>query len=103
MQYTNCSLQSNRYTRIMNCKSTKHSEKRAKQRGVQSKAVGIVLTFGVQEYDGKGGIRYQLTQDAMKKLYATCGKTKELEAMAGVYVVVSAEDSAVITVGHRYQ
>ncbi|MDF3887906.1 hypothetical protein [Cupriavidus basilensis] len=30
------------------------------------------------------------------------GRTKQVEALAGVYVVVSAEDQTVITMGHRH-
>ena len=99
---SNCNFQSRRYTRIMNSKATMHALKRSQQRGVQPQNIGLIIAFGEQEHDGQGAIRYLMSEDAMQKVYATLGKTKQIIAMAGTYAVVSAADNAVITVGHRY-
>jgi hypothetical protein len=72
-------------------------------RGISSSCVALILAFGTQEHEGQGGIRYLMTTSAMEKLFATLGRTQQIARLAGQYAVVSAADSTVITVGHRYQ
>lgn len=81
---------------------SRHAGKRARQRGVDLGAVPLLLAYGRKEHDGLGGIRYLMTDDAMASLRRAVGHTKQVEALAGVYVVVSATDDTVITIGHRH-
>lgn len=46
----------------------------------------------------QGRVRYLMTATSLNVV----GRTKQVEALAGVYVVVSAEDQTVITMGHRH-
>ena len=43
-----------------------------------------------------------MTAESLSNLTRAVGRTKHVEALAGVYAVVSAEDNTIITVGHRY-
>ncbi len=62
----------------------------------------LVLAYGQREFDGQGGIRYLMTADSIASLRRAVGHTQRVDALAGVYAVVSAEDSTLITVGHRF-
>ncbi len=80
---------------------SRHAEKRAQQRCISKASLPLVLAYGQREFDGKGGIRYLMTSDSIASLRQAVGHTQRVDALAGVYAVVSAEDSTVITVGHR--
>lgn len=43
-----------------------------------------------------------MTADSIASLQRAVGHTQRVEALAGMYAVVSAEDSTLITVGHRF-
>jgi hypothetical protein len=62
----------------------------------------LLLAYGQREFDGKGCIRYLMTSDALDTLCRAVGRTKQVQALAGVYAVVSVEDRTVLTIGHRY-
>lgn len=81
---------------------SRHADKRAQQRGIDKAALPLLLAYGQREFDGRGGIRYLMTADALDSLRRAVGRTKQVEALAGVYVVVSADDQTVITMGHRH-
>jgi hypothetical protein len=81
---------------------SKHASKRASQRGISPMGVRLVKAFGEKEFDGRGGIRYLMTSSAISDLRRVVGSTQQVDALAGVYAVVSATDETVITVGHRY-
>jgi hypothetical protein len=102
MAHTNIAFESSRYSRILHSKSSLHAATRVKQRGLNQGCVSLILAFGVKEHDGLGGIRYMMTTSAMEKLFAATGRTNQTASLAGTYAVVSATDSTVITVGHRY-
>lgn len=78
-----------------------HASKRAQQRCIDKTSLPLVLAYGKREFDGQGGIRYLMTSDSIASLRRAVGQTQRVDALAGVYAVVSAEDSTVITVGHR--
>jgi hypothetical protein len=103
MSQTNCHFESARYQRIVRGKTSIHASKRLQQRGISNEYLSLILTFGTQEHDGKGGIRYLMNTNAIERLYTTLGKTKQISNLAGMYAVISAEDRTVLTVGHRYQ
>lgn len=82
---------------------SRHAHKRAQQRAISGDAVPLLLAYGERSHDGQGGIRYLMTDRAMAAVARAIGRTQRLDALAGSYAVVSAEDdSTVITVGHRY-
>lgn len=80
---------------------SRHASKRAQQRGIDRASVPLVLAYGEREFDGQGGIRYLMTRSAVDMLQRAVGRSPRVEALAGVYAVVSADDQTVITVGHR--
>jgi|AntAceMinimDraft_12_1070368.scaffolds.fasta_scaffold63385_2 hypothetical protein len=79
-----------------------HAKKRISQRGISSLSVPLVKAFGQEEFDGRGGIRYLMTSSSIKNLCRVVGFTQKVDALEGVYIVVSAADGTVITVGHHY-
>jgi hypothetical protein len=81
---------------------SRHAEKRAQQRCISQASLPLVLAYGQREFDGHGGISYLMTSDSIASLRQAVGQTPRVDALAGVYAVVSVEDSTVITVGHRF-
>lgn len=81
---------------------SRHAEKRAQQRCIDKASLPLVLAYGQREFDGQGGIRYLMTANSIESLRRAVGHTQRVDALAGVYAVVSAEDSTLITVGHRF-
>lgn len=79
---------------------SRHAEKRAQQRCIDKRSLLLVLAYGQREFDGQGGIRYLMTADS--SLRRAVGHTLRVKALAGAYAGVSAEDSTLITVGHRF-
>lgn len=81
---------------------SRHAQKRAQQRGLSIDLVPIIRAYGDAEHDGKGGIRFSMTDKAMCRLVRALGRNQCIDGLAGVYLVVSAEDDTVITMGHLY-
>lgn len=99
MSYSNQGFES---TRCRRASMSHHADKRAQQRGIDKFALPLLLAYGQREFDGNGGIRYLMTSDSLDTLSRAVGRTKQVEALAGVYAVVSAADQTVITMGHRH-
>lgn len=98
---TNLSFESNKYKRAI---MTRHAQKRSAQRGFNPDSVELIRTFGERSHDGQGGIRCLMTRACVERLGNVLGHSQRLDALAGAYVVLSAEDDAVvITASHRYQ
>ena len=98
---TNLSFESNKFKRAI---MTRHAQKRSAQRGFNLESVELIRSFGERSHDGCGGIRCLMTRTVVEKLGNLLGRTQRLDSLAGAYVVVSAEDDAiVITASHRYQ
>jgi len=81
---------------------SRHAQKRSQQRGLGEDQVPIITAYGETEHDGRGGIRYLMTDKAMARLMRALGRNQCIDGLAGAYVVLSADDGTVITVGHRY-
>ena len=81
---------------------SRHAQKRAQQRGLGEDHVPIITAYGEPEHDGRGGIRYLMTDKAMARLVRALGRNQCIDGLAGAYVVVSADAGTVITIGHRY-
>jgi hypothetical protein len=70
------------------------------QRAIPMHFIPLLVAYGVPEHDGRGGIRYLMTDYAIDSIERVVGHTAKLERLRGMYVVLSAHDNAVITVGH---
>jgi hypothetical protein len=81
---------------------SRHAQKRAQQRGLGQDQVPIITAYGEPDHDGRGGIRYLMTDKAMTRLVRALGRNQCIDGLAGAYVVVCADDSKIITIGHRY-
>lgn len=81
---------------------SRHAQKRAQQRGLGQDQAPIITAYGEPDHDGRGGIRYLMTDKAMTRLVRALGRNQCIDGLAGAYVVVSADDSKIITIGHRY-
>ncbi len=80
-----------------------HARKRCQQRGLGEDQVPIITAYGEPDHDGRGGIRYLMTDKAMTCLVRALGRNQCIDGLAGAYVVISADDdNKVITIGHRY-
>jgi len=79
-----------------------HAQKRGCQRGIPPGSVNLVVAFGEPEHDNRGGIRYLMTDKALDNLRRVVGTSQKVDALAGIYAVVSATDSTIITVAHRH-
>lgn len=99
MHHTNFNYQSSARRKS---EMSRHAQKRAQQRGLRVEQIPIIKTFGESEHDGKGAVRYVMTDKAMNRLVRALGRNQCIDGLAGAYIVVSADDGAVITVSHRY-
>ncbi len=82
---------------------SRHAQRRVQQRSIGADAVQVITTFGERTHDGRGGIRCLMTDKAVARVVRTFGRTQQIDSLAGAYAVLSAADeSVVITVGHRY-
>lgn len=82
---------------------SRHAARRAQQRAISTDCVPLVLAYGERSHDGQGGVRYLMTDRSLVSLGRAVGRTQRTDNLAGVYVVVSADDEqAVITIGHRF-
>jgi hypothetical protein len=82
---------------------SRHAQVRSQQRGLCADAVPVITSFGERSHDGRGGVRYLMTDKAMAVLIRAVGRNQRIDALAGAYVVLDAEtESKVITIGHRY-
>jgi hypothetical protein len=98
---TNLAFESNKFKRAI---MTRHAQKRSAQRGFTQDSVELIRTFGERSHDGQGGVRCLMTRAAVERLGSVLGRSQRLEALTGAYVVLSADDEAiVITASHRYQ
>lgn len=87
--------------RLRKAAFSKHAATRSQQRGIPKMAAPLIKAYGQQEFDGHGGIRYLLTSSVVADLKRLLGHSQQLDALTGAYVVISADNGDVITVGHR--
>lgn len=96
---SNATFQSTRHKKAQ---LSRHAQRRAQQRGISADLVPLISCYGDRTHDGEGGIRCLMTPGAMAKLIRAVGHSQRIDALAGTYIVISAEDeSQVITVAHR--
>jgi hypothetical protein len=84
-------------------KLTTHAQLRSAQRAIKPHCIPLLIAYGLGQHDGRGGIRYLMTDHAIESIERVLGHTPQLERLRGAYVVVGATDNVVITVGHHHQ
>ena len=87
---------------VQRARLSKHAQRRCQQRGIDKTVVPIVTAFGERTHDGQGGIRYMMTDKSMRSLVRAIGRNQHIDGLAGVYVVLSADDGTVVTIAHRH-
>lgn len=92
----------NKAARMVHSKLTQHTRKRAQQRGIKEDCLPLIIAYGEKEYDGKGGIRYLMTQRGVDRLAKVFGRTPAVQELRGVYVVLSADEMTVLTASYRH-
>ena len=81
---------------------SKHALHRSQQRGIAPELVPVITTFGEKSHDGRGGMRYLMTDRAMTRLVRVLGRNQQIDRLGGAYVVLSTDGEQVITVAHRH-
>lgn len=81
---------------------SRHAQQRAQQRGFSQDQIPIIVAYGEPEHDGRGAIRYLMNDKAMARLIRALGRNQRIDGLAGAYVVASASDGTVITIGYRF-
>jgi len=84
---------------------TKHASVRAQQRGIPPLISEWLLEFGDSAYDGHGAIIRYFNKKSLKFIAGTVGKDvlRRLSEFKRCYLVQSATDGEIISVGKRYQ
>ncbi len=80
---------------------SRHAQKRSAQRGISCASAALVVAFGEPEHDNQGAVRYLMTAKSLDKLRRAVGSSQKVDALAGVYAVLSATGPTIITVAHR--
>lgn len=80
---------------------TKHAEKRVNQRGISYEICDLLLSYGDEKFDGRGGVIQYFSEKSISLLISDRGvqfckkNIKKFKA----YLVKSAHDGSIITVG----
>ena len=85
--------------------TSQHAEHRMQQRGVPPLIVTWLLDFGKQRYDHHGAVIHYFDKRSRRNLEREVGR-KVISRLAGYldsYLVVSTDDHALVTVGHRFR
>lgn len=81
---------------------TRHAQSRMQQRGIGPEQIERVLHYGRERHDRHGAMIVYLDHAARRRLAREVKASRaELDALAGVYVVLA--EGRVATVGHRYR
>jgi len=86
--------------------NSRHSDARAKQRGIYPLVIQCLRNFGERVYDHQGAVIYHFNKCGWRKLESKWGREAVRRLFADyrdAYIVVSAADNSVITVGKRYK
>mgnify|MGYP003348083374 CR=1 FL=1 len=72
------------------------------QRAIRAEAVELLLDYGREAFDHRGGVVLYFDKAARRQLARAAPGAKFLERLARCYAVLSS-DGAVMTVGHRFR
>jgi hypothetical protein len=83
---------------------SRHASTRAQQRGVPPLILNWLLDYGAQEFDGRGGVVRYFDNKSVRHLEREVGHAPvaRLSEYLRCYLVESARDGGVITVGKRH-
>lgn len=84
---------------------TEHAQVRLQQRGIAENWIPLIMKYGKKLHDNHGGIKYFMTSRLTRKLIDLMrGKCsiQQLEKLKGIYVIVSSDNTTVITAAHKY-
>ena len=81
---------------------TKHAKDRMQQRGIKTRWIELVLEYGREVYQ-KGRQSYKISLDkiGIKKIQSIYGSFEDLHKLRSVYVIVAADDGAIMTCAYR--
>lgn len=84
---------------------TKHAEQRAQQRCIPPLIRDWLADYGTRTPDSRGGVVCHFDQRSRKRLSSSVGKeiVKRLAPMLDSYMVLSADEQKVISIGWRYK
>lgn len=85
---------------------TDHAQARLQQRGIARHWIPLIIEYGKRIYGHRGGVKYFMTRRLANKLIELMRaeySVQQLEKIKGVYVVLSADKTTVITAAHKYK
>jgi hypothetical protein len=84
---------------------TDHAATRSQQRGIPPLISNWLLDYGEEIYDGRGGVVRCFTSNSIRAMEGEIGKAplKRMSEFLRCYLVQSARNGAVITIGKRHQ
>ena len=79
-----------------------HAVKRSQQRGIPVEAMNTLISHGRRRYSG-GGVSYMMDRGSRRRARTAIGEStyKRIQPWLDCYVVVSFDQTNVITVAHR--
>ena len=91
--------------REMNTVYTGHALIRAQQRGIPRSVCNLLLAYGEETYDSRGGVIRCFTRDVIRVMEQEVGKAslRRMSEYLRCYLVQGSTDGAVITVGKRHK
>ncbi len=89
----------------MNRNFTDHAAIRQQQRGIPPLVSDWLIDFGVEQFDGHGGIIRYFSKQCVRRLEREIGRepVARMSEFMRCYLVQSTRDGSVITIGKRYQ
>lgn len=81
-----------------------HAAVRSQQRGIDAAQRDLLLNYGDRLYDGRGGVIRFFSVRSMQRVERALGGDvlRKLDTLRRCYLVESASDGTIITVGKRY-
>ena len=81
---------------------TKHAKTRMQQRGLSPFIIDLLVLYGDEEHDGRGGVRYSLNKKGRKRMRKDLGNSvyKKIKHLLDAYAVEC--DGQIVTVGWRH-
>jgi len=85
--------------------NTRHATTRSQQRGVPALVMQWLTDYGEESHDGQGGVVRYFTTRSVRRMERAFGREpiRRMNEYLRCYIVESAKDGTVITVGKRYQ
>jgi hypothetical protein len=84
---------------------SRHAARRAQQRGVPPRIADWLLSYGEEQFDGRGAIVRYFSKRSVRAMERDLGQTpvRRLSEFLHCYLVEANETGEIITVGKRHQ